>query len=188
MSTDEQKVPRWQRSLPGAATITTGFTTLCCIGVSAATSLLTTIGLGVLINDKYLAPALVAGITITSVASAFTYQRHHNPLPLLTTILAGTWIYYFTYSDYQKQRVWIGPRYSQAPSSTTSTAPPAPASSRRTIAQSRRRSSLSPRPRAREHGDASACCGPLARPHWQIEEFGRAGIAAGPAARGVWAT
>ena len=108
MSPDEPTLPGWQRGLPGASTITTGFTTLCCIGFSAATSLLTSIGLGVLINDKYLAPALVAGITITSVASAFTYHRHHNPLPLITTILAGTWIYYFTYSDYQKPRVWTG--------------------------------------------------------------------------------
>lgn len=108
MSPDEPTLPGWQRVLPGASTISTGFTTLCCIGFSAATSLLTSIGLSVLINDKYLAPALVAGITITSVASAFTYQRHHNPLPLITTILAGTWIYYFTYSDYQKPRVWTG--------------------------------------------------------------------------------
>ena len=71
-------------------------------------SLLTAIGLGTLVNDKYLAPALVAGIAITSAASAFTYQRHHNPIPLLLTVASGTWIYYYTYSHYQKPRVWIG--------------------------------------------------------------------------------
>ena len=108
MPTDEPSLPRWQRALPGGSTIATSFTTLCCIGVSAATSLLTSLGVGVLINDKYLSIGLVIAITITSVASSFTYQRHHDPIPLLLTLASGFWIYYFTFSDYQKTRVWLG--------------------------------------------------------------------------------
>ena len=105
---DRQPPARWQRAIPGASTIGTVFTTLCCIGISAATSLVSAIGAGVLINDKYLATGLVAAISITSVASSFTYHRHRNPVPLLLTMASGFWIYYFTFSDYQRPRVWIG--------------------------------------------------------------------------------
>jgi hypothetical protein len=108
MRTKQTPLHRWQRAFPGASSVILFFTTLCCVGVSAATSLVAALGAGVLINDKYLSIRLVMAITITTVASSVTYQRHRNPLPLLLTMASGFWIYYFTFSDYHKSRVWLG--------------------------------------------------------------------------------
>ena len=72
-------VPLWQRWLPRAGAIAAGFTTLCCIGVSAALSLASAVGATFLTKDATLRPVLAATLALTVVGSALTYWRHRNP-------------------------------------------------------------------------------------------------------------
>ena len=90
-------VPLWQRWLPRAGAIAAGFTTLCCIGVSAALSLASAVGATFLTKDATLRPVLAATLALTVVGSALTYWRHRNPLPLLLTAAAGAWVFLFTF-------------------------------------------------------------------------------------------
>ncbi len=90
-------MPRWQRVLPGGAAIAAGFTTLCCLGVSAAVSLTSAVGAGFFVKDAVLRPALIITVAIATIGSAFTFRRHRNALPLLVTLAAGGWIYWFVF-------------------------------------------------------------------------------------------
>ena len=90
-------MPRWQRALPGGGAIAAGFTTLCCLGVSSAVSLASAVGAGFFVRDAVLRPALVITVAIAAIGTAFTLRRHRNPLPLVVTLAAGAWIYWFTF-------------------------------------------------------------------------------------------
>src|SRR5712691_4114239 len=93
----EGDIPFWQRWLPRAGTVAAGFTTLCCIGVTAALSLASAVGATFLTRDATLKPLLAATIALTVVGSALTYRRHRNPFPLLLTAVAGAWVFLFTF-------------------------------------------------------------------------------------------
>ena len=90
-------LPRWQRWLPRAGAIATGFTALCCIGVTADLSLASAVGASFLLNDSTLKPALLIVIGVTIAGSTLTYRAHRNLFPLMLTIAAGAWIYWFTF-------------------------------------------------------------------------------------------
>jgi len=89
--------PLWQRWFPRAGAIAAGFTTLCCIGVTAALSLASAVGATFLTRDTTLKPLLIATIALTVVGSALTYRRHRNPFPLFLTAVAGAWVFLFTF-------------------------------------------------------------------------------------------
>ena len=80
-----EHIPLWQRSLPRAGAVAAAFTTLCCLGFTAALSLASAVGATFLTRDATLKPLLVATIILTLVGSALTYRRHGNPLPLILT-------------------------------------------------------------------------------------------------------
>ncbi|MDQ3165964.1 MAG: MerC domain-containing protein [Actinomycetota bacterium] len=103
-------IPLWQRSLPRAGAAAAAFTTLCCLGFTAALSLASAVGATFLTRDATLKPLLVATIILTLVGSAFTYRRHRNPLPLILTALAGAWVFLFTFTIGGTPRsvVWAG--------------------------------------------------------------------------------
>jgi len=86
------------------------FTTLCCLGFTAALSLASAVGATFLTRDATLKPLLVATITLTLVGSALTYRRHRNPLPLILTALAGAWVFLFIFTIGGTPRpvVWAG--------------------------------------------------------------------------------
>lgn len=89
--------PLWQRWLPRVGATAAAFTTLCCIGVSAALSLATAVGATFLTRDATLKPVLAATIGLTVLGSSLTWWRHRNPFPLLLTATAGTWVFLFTF-------------------------------------------------------------------------------------------
>jgi hypothetical protein len=67
---------------------------MCCLGVSAALSLSTSIGATFLTRDATLRPILLAALGVTLTASALTYWRHRGSIgPLLVTFAASVWIY-----------------------------------------------------------------------------------------------
>lgn len=104
------QIPLWQRSLPRVGAAAAAFTTLCCLGFTAALSLASAIGATFLTRDATLKPLLVATIVLTVVGSALTYRRHRNPLPLILTALAGAWVFLFifTISGAPRPVVWAG--------------------------------------------------------------------------------
>lgn len=80
--------------LSAGGAIATGFTTLCCLGMTAALSFATSIGAVFLTRDSGLRPALAVSLGVTTVGAALTYWRHRRTLlPLILTIGAGAWIY-----------------------------------------------------------------------------------------------
>ncbi|MBA2560897.1 MAG: MerC domain-containing protein, partial [Propionibacteriales bacterium] len=86
------------------------FTTICCLGFTAALSLASAVGATFLTRDATLKPLLVATIILTVVGSALTYRRHRNPLPLILTALAGAWVFLFIFTVGGAPRpvVWAG--------------------------------------------------------------------------------
>lgn len=87
------QLPLWQRLLPRAGAVAAAFTTLCCLGLTAALSLASAAGATFFSEDATLKPLLAATIILTLVGSALTYRRHRNPLPLILTALSGAWIF-----------------------------------------------------------------------------------------------
>lgn len=79
--------------LPRAGLVASAFTAMCCVGLSVAVSLASGIGATFLTQDSTLQPLLIISLAITIAGSAFTFRRHRNPLPLLSTVLASAWIW-----------------------------------------------------------------------------------------------
>ena len=104
------QIPLWQRSLPRAGAAAAAFTTLCCLGFTAALSLASAVGATIMTRDATLEPILVATIILTVVGSALTYRCHRNPLPVILTALAGTWVFLsiFTIRGLPRPAVWAG--------------------------------------------------------------------------------
>jgi len=103
-------VPLWQRALPRVGALAAAFTTLCCLGFTAALSLASAAGATFLTEDATLQPLLIGTIILTLVGSALTYRRHRNPLPLTLTALAGAWVFLsiFTIGGTPHPVVWAG--------------------------------------------------------------------------------
>lgn len=103
-------IPLWQRALPRAGALAAAFTTLCCLGLTAALSLASAAGATFLTEDATLRPLLAATILLTLAGSALTYRRHRNPMPLILTALAGAWVFVFIFmiSGAPQPVVWAG--------------------------------------------------------------------------------
>jgi hypothetical protein len=84
------KARRLSSSLSPAVTVAAVVAALCCIGLSAVTALVSSVGAGFLLRDTTLRPLLLVVLGLTVGASVWTMRRHGNPLPLLfTTACAG---------------------------------------------------------------------------------------------------
>lgn len=62
--------------LPRAGLLSAAFTTLCCLGISAALSLATAVGASFLTRDATLQPLLIVTLALTVIGSALTFRRH----------------------------------------------------------------------------------------------------------------
>ena len=84
----------WRRAVGPVGTVAAGFTTLCCLGVSAAVSLGTSLGATFLTRDSSLRPLLAATLGVTVMGSALTFWRHRRLVwPLAITVGAAMLIY-----------------------------------------------------------------------------------------------
>jgi hypothetical protein len=80
--------PSAQSIAPRVGLIASAITTVCCLGVSFAVSIASTIGATFLTRDKTLEPLLAAALLVTVLGTALTLRRHRNPAPLIV-VLAG---------------------------------------------------------------------------------------------------
>jgi hypothetical protein len=66
-------------------------TTLCCLGFPALVGLLSALGAGFLINDRYLEPLLAGTLLLTLVVVGLHLRRHRQPWPsILSMVSAGS--------------------------------------------------------------------------------------------------
>ena len=87
-------VSGWRQVVGPVGTAAAGFTTLCCLGVSAAVSLSTSLGATFLTRDSSLRPLLAATLAVTVAASALTFWYHRGILwPFAATAAAAIMIY-----------------------------------------------------------------------------------------------
>lgn len=88
----------WRRAVGPVGTVAAGFTTLCCLGVSAAVSLGTSLGATFLTRDSSLRPLLAATLMVTVAGSLLTFWRHRALVwPLAATVAAAVLIYSAVY-------------------------------------------------------------------------------------------
>ena len=84
----------WQQAIAPLGTIAAGFTTLSCLGMSAAVSLSTSIGATFFTRDSALRPLLATSLAVTVAGSALSFWRHRGlAWPLVVTIAASMAIY-----------------------------------------------------------------------------------------------
>ena len=84
----------WQQAIAPLGTVAAGFTTLSCLGMSAAVSLSTSVGATFLTRDSALRPLLAASLVVTVAGSALSFWRHRGlAWPLVVTIAASVAIY-----------------------------------------------------------------------------------------------
>jgi len=76
-----------------AGFVATAITTVCCLGLSAAISLASSVGATFLTRDATLKPLLAVTLGVTVAASAWTFRRHGSPGPLILTVVAGAVIF-----------------------------------------------------------------------------------------------
>jgi hypothetical protein len=83
--------------VPRGITVAAIFTALCCIGLSAATGLVSAVGASFLLRDTTLRPLLLAVLAATVVSSVLTFRRHRNLFPLLLTTAASGTVYWLVF-------------------------------------------------------------------------------------------
>ena len=85
---------RVETGLSLAGLMTAGFTAMCCLGVTAALSLSTSLGATFLTKDASLRPILIGTLALPVLASALSYWRHRGTIgPLVLSVAASVWIY-----------------------------------------------------------------------------------------------
>ncbi len=73
------------------------FTTLCCLGFPALVGLLSALGAGFLLNDRYLEPLLAATLLLTLLIVWLHLRRHHQPGPFLLSLVAAGSVFFAIY-------------------------------------------------------------------------------------------
>jgi hypothetical protein len=76
------------------AALTALFTTLCSLGFPALVGLLSTLGAGFLLNDRYLEPGLSGTLLLTLLIAGLHLRRHHQPRPLLLSVVSAGSVFF----------------------------------------------------------------------------------------------
>ena len=79
----------WRRHADKIGTAGSLFAGLCCLGFPAALSILAAVGLGFLINDAVLLPALALFLAVSIYGLWRGYCRHRSRLPLILGSVAA---------------------------------------------------------------------------------------------------
>ena len=73
------------------------FTTLCCLGFPALVGLFSAMGASFLLTDRYLEPGLSATLLLTLLIVGLHLRRHHQPGPLLLSVVAAGSVFFAIY-------------------------------------------------------------------------------------------
>ncbi len=81
----------------GLAALAALFTTLCCLGFPAIVGLLSALGAGFLLTDRYLEPLLAGTLLLTLLIAGLHLRRHHQPGPFLLSLVAAGSVFFAIY-------------------------------------------------------------------------------------------
>ena len=81
----------------GLAALAALFTTLCCLGFPALVGLLSALGAGFLLNDRYLEPGLSATLLLTVLITGLHMRLHHQPGPFILSLIAAGTVFFAIY-------------------------------------------------------------------------------------------
>lgn len=81
----------------GLAALAALFTTICCLGFPALVGLLSALGAGFLLTDRYLEPSLSGTLLLTLLIAGLHLRRHHQPGPLLLSVVAAGSVFFAIY-------------------------------------------------------------------------------------------
>jgi MerC mercury resistance protein len=88
----------WMRGSGSAlASLAALVTTLCCLGFPALVGLLSAVGAGFLLSDRYLEPLLAGTLLLTLLIAGLHLRRHHQPGPFLLSLVAGGSVFFAIY-------------------------------------------------------------------------------------------
>jgi MerC mercury resistance protein len=73
------------------------FTTLCCLGFPALVGLLSALGAGFLLNDRYLESLLAGTLLLTLLIAGPHLRRHHQPGPFILSLVAAGSVFFAIY-------------------------------------------------------------------------------------------
>ncbi len=83
-------------------------TILCCIGFGPVLAVLSAIGAGFLVNDKILAPLLVAFLLLGATGLFLSFRRHHRWPALILHLSSSAVVFIFTFFFYHQLLIWLG--------------------------------------------------------------------------------
>jgi len=72
-------------------------TTLLCLGFPALVGLLSALGAGFLVSDRYLAPLLAASLLFTLLIAGLHLRQHHQPGPFALSLVAAGSVFFAIY-------------------------------------------------------------------------------------------
>lgn len=81
----------------GLAALAALVTTLCCLGFPALVGLLSALGAGFLLNDRYLEPLLAGTLLLTLLIAGLHLRRHHQPGPFILSLVAAGSVFFAIY-------------------------------------------------------------------------------------------
>ncbi len=88
----------WMRGgASGLAALAALFTTLCCLGFPALVGLLSALGAGFLLSDRYLEPLLAGTLLLTLLIAGLHLRRHHQPGPFILSLVAAGSVFFAIY-------------------------------------------------------------------------------------------
>ncbi len=88
----------WMRGgTSGLAALAALFTTLCCLGFPALVGLLSALGAGFLLSDRYLEPLLAGTLLLTLLIAGLHLRRHHQPGPFILSLVAAGSVFFAIY-------------------------------------------------------------------------------------------
>jgi len=78
---------------PRIGFVASAITTICCLGVSFAISLASSVGATFLTRDATLKPLLAVMLGVTIIATTLTLRRHRNLAPLIFVVLGAVLVF-----------------------------------------------------------------------------------------------
>jgi hypothetical protein len=92
-----QRRSRMRGGGSGLAALAALFTTLCCLGFPALVGLLSALGAGILLSDRYLEPLLAATLLLTLLIAGLHLRQHHQPGPFALSLAAAGSMFFAIY-------------------------------------------------------------------------------------------
>lgn len=98
----------WKRHLDKIGVGGSLFAALCCLGFPALVSIVSAIGLGVLINDDILRPMMIVFLLVAIFGLALGMCHHGSPWALIVGILSAVTLYVFFYVSFSELMAGLG--------------------------------------------------------------------------------